>query len=78
MVGVLVPLPGGVGVEGSLLGALVLAGAPLTAALATAVIIYRVVGYWAVALAGAVAAAAMTRRPVGWCLGGDGYAAGNR
>lgn len=39
-----------------------LAGAPLTVTLATAVIVYRVVGYWAVILAGAVAAAAMTRR----------------
>jgi uncharacterized membrane protein YbhN (UPF0104 family) len=55
--GGLVPLPGGLGgVEGGLLGS------PLTAALATAVIVYRVVGYWAVILAGAVAAAAMTRR----------------
>ena len=61
--GGLVPLPGGLGgVEGGLLGALALAGSPLTAALATAVIVYRVVGYWAVILAGAVAAAAMTRR----------------
>ena len=61
--GGLVPLPGGLGgVEGGLLGALALAGSPLTAALATAVIVYGVVGYWAVILAGAVAAAAMTRR----------------
>ena len=63
VVGSLVPLPGGLGgVEGGLLGALVLAGAPLTVALATAVIVYRMVGYWAVTLAGAVAATAMTRR----------------
>jgi uncharacterized membrane protein YbhN (UPF0104 family) len=84
-VGGLVPLPGGLGgVEGGLLGALALAGAPLTAALATAVIVYRVVGYWAVILAGAVAAAAMTSRrlrtpPVmlsGRRIGGDGHAAG--
>ena len=54
----LIPLPGGV--EGGLLGALVLAGAPLTAATATAITVYRVVGYWAVDVAGIVTTAAMT------------------
>ena len=85
--GSLVPLPGGLGgVEGGLFGALALAGSPLTAALATAVIVYRVVGYWTVTLAGTAAAAAMTRRRLrtspamlsGRRIGGDGHSAGNQ
>lgn len=60
--GGLVPLPGGLlGVEGGLLGAVVFAGAPVTAPLVSAVIVFRVVGYWAVALSGGVAAVTMTR-----------------
>ena len=61
----LVPLPGGLGgVEGGVLGALALTGThPATAM--TAVIIYRVAGYWAPGAAGAVVAAFLTRRRPG-------------
>jgi uncharacterized membrane protein YbhN (UPF0104 family) len=60
--GRLVPLPGGLGgMEGGVLGALALSGiAP--AAAATAVIVYRVAGYWAVGATGTAVAAALTRR----------------
>ena len=60
--GTLVPLPGGLGgVEGGALGALALSGThPATAV--GAVIVYRVARYWVPGAAGAVAAAALTRR----------------
>jgi putative heme transporter len=65
LAGRLVPLPGGLGgVEGGLLGALMLTGTPPAAATA-AVIIYRVAGYWAVGVTGAAVAAALARRPSG-------------
>ena len=58
----LVPLPGGLGgMEGGVLGALALTGTRPATAL-TAVIIYRVAGYWAPGAAGAAAAAVLTRR----------------
>jgi uncharacterized membrane protein YbhN (UPF0104 family) len=58
----LVPLPGGLGgMEGGVLGALALTGTHPATALA-AVIVYRVVGYWAPGAAGAVTAAVLTRR----------------
>jgi hypothetical protein len=58
----LVPLPGGLGgVEGGVLGALALTGTHPATAL-TAVIIYRVAGYWAPGAAGAITAAVLTRR----------------
>src|SRR5262249_13076961 len=58
----LVPLPGGLGgLEGGVLGALALIGTRPATAL-TAVIIYRVAGYWAPGTAGAVMAALLTRR----------------
>jgi uncharacterized membrane protein YbhN (UPF0104 family) len=58
----LVPLPGGLGgVEGGVLGALALTGTHPATAL-TAVIVYRVAGYWAPGTAGAVTAALLTRR----------------
>ena len=58
----LVPLPGGLGgLEGGVLGALALTGTRPATAL-TAVIIYRVAGYWAPGAAGAVTAAVLTRR----------------
>jgi len=60
----LVPLPGGLGgVEGGVLGALALTGTHPAAAL-TAVIVYRVAGYWAPGAAGAFTAALLTRRHV--------------
>ena len=58
----LVPLPGGLGgMEGGVLGALALTGTRPATAL-TAVIVYRVAGYWAPGAAGAVTAALLTRR----------------
>jgi hypothetical protein len=58
----LVPLPGGLGgIEGGVLGALALTGTHPATAL-TAVIVYRVAGYWAPGAAGAVTAAVLTRR----------------
>src|SRR6185312_8776052 len=58
----LVPLPGGLGgMEGGVLGALALTGTRPATAL-TAVIIYRVAGYWAPGAAGAITAAVLTRR----------------
>ena len=58
----LVPLPGGLGgMEGGVLGALALTGTRPATAL-TAVIVYRVAGYWAPGAAGAVTAAVLTRR----------------
>jgi hypothetical protein len=58
----LVPLPGGLGgVEGGVLGALALTGTHPATAL-TAVIIYRVTGYWTPGAAGAITAAVLTRR----------------
>jgi len=58
----LVPLPGGLGgMEGGVLGALALTGTHPATAL-TAVIVYRVAGYWAPGAAGAVTAAVLTRR----------------
>jgi uncharacterized membrane protein YbhN (UPF0104 family) len=58
----LVPLPGGLGgMEGGVLGALALTGTRPATAL-TAVIIYRVAGYWAPGAAGAVTAALLSRR----------------
>jgi hypothetical protein len=58
----LVPLPGGLGgMEGGVLGALALTGTHPATAL-TAVIIYRVAGYWAPGAAGAVTAALLSRR----------------
>jgi uncharacterized membrane protein YbhN (UPF0104 family) len=60
--GRLVPLPGGIGgVEGGMLGALTLTGTSPAAA-ATAVIVYRIAGYWALGAAGTTLAAAVTRR----------------
>jgi len=60
--GRLVPLPGGLGgVEGGMLGALTLTGAPPAAA-AAAVIVYRVAAHWALGAAGTTPAAALTRR----------------
>jgi uncharacterized membrane protein YbhN (UPF0104 family) len=60
--GRLVPLPGGLGgMEGGVLGALALTGTHPATAL-TAVIVYRVAGYWAPGAAGAVTAALLTRR----------------
>ncbi len=57
----LVPLPGGLGgMEGGVLGALALTGTHPATAL-TAVIVYRVAGYWAPGAAGAVTAAVLTR-----------------
>ena len=65
LAGRLVPLPGGLGgVEGGILGALTLTGTPPAAA-ATAVIIYRVAGCWAVGAAGTAVAAALARRSPG-------------
>jgi putative heme transporter len=62
LAGRLVPLPGGLGgVEGGLLGALTLTGTPPTA-VAAAVIVYRVAGYWAVGAAGTAVAATLARR----------------
>jgi uncharacterized membrane protein YbhN (UPF0104 family) len=62
LAGRLVPLPGGLGgVEGGVLAALALTGTPPAAA-ATAIIIYRVAGYWALGAAGAAAAAVLSRR----------------
>jgi uncharacterized membrane protein YbhN (UPF0104 family) len=56
-----VPLPGGLGgMEGGVLGALALTGTHPATAL-TAVIVYRVAGYWAPGAAGAVTAAVLTR-----------------
>jgi uncharacterized membrane protein YbhN (UPF0104 family) len=58
----LVPLSGGLGgMEGGVLGALALTGTHPATAL-TAVIVYRVAGYWAPGAAGAVTAALLTRR----------------
>jgi uncharacterized membrane protein YbhN (UPF0104 family) len=58
----LVPLPGGLGgIEGGVLGALALTGTHPATAL-TAVIIYRVAGYWAPGAAGTITAAVLTRR----------------
>jgi uncharacterized membrane protein YbhN (UPF0104 family) len=58
----LVPLPGGLGgMEGGVLGALALTGTHPATAL-TAVIVYRVAGYWAPGAAGAATAALLTRR----------------
>ena len=58
----LVPLPGGLGgMEGGVLGALALTGTRPATAL-TAVIVYRVAGYWAPGAAGAITAALLTRR----------------
>jgi uncharacterized membrane protein YbhN (UPF0104 family) len=58
----LVPLPGGLGgMEGGVLGALALTGTRPATAL-TAVIVYRVAGYWVPGAAGAVTAALLTRR----------------
>jgi hypothetical protein len=58
----LVPLPGGLGgMEGGVLGALALIGTRPATAL-TAVIVYRVAGYWAPGAAGAITAAVLTRR----------------
>ena len=55
-------VPGGLGgVEGGVLGALALTGTRPATAL-TAVIIYRVAGYWAPGVAGAITAAVLTRR----------------
>src|SRR5262249_35278777 len=57
----LMPLPGGLGgVEGGVLGALALTGTHPGTAM-TAVIVYRVAGYWAPGAAGAVTAAVLTR-----------------
>ena len=62
MAGRFVPLPGGMGgVEGGALGALILSGIAPGAA-AAAVILYRVVGYWAVGAAGIAVAATLARR----------------
>ena len=62
----LVPLPGGLGgMEGGVLGALALTGTHPATAL-TAVIVYRVAGYWAPGAAGAVTAALLTRRHPAW------------
>ncbi len=56
------PLPGGLGgVEGGVLGALALAGTHPASA-ASAVLVYRVAGYWAPGAVGAVAAAVLTWR----------------
>jgi hypothetical protein len=57
--GRLVPLPGGLG---GVLGALALAGTHPAAAV-SAVIVYRVAGYWTPSAVGAVASALLTRRP---------------
>jgi uncharacterized membrane protein YbhN (UPF0104 family) len=58
----LMPLPRGLGgLEGGVLGALALTGTDPATAL-TAVIVYRVAGYWAPGAAGAVTAAVLTRR----------------
>ena len=60
--GRLVPLPGGLGgMEGGVLGALAFTGTHTATAL-TAVIVYRVVGYWAPGAVGAATAALLTRR----------------
>lgn len=65
LAGRLVPLPGGIGgVEGGVLGALTLTGTSPAAA-GAAVIIYQVLGYWAVGAAGTAMAAALARRPQG-------------
>ena len=62
LAGRLVPLPGGLGgVEGGVLGALMLTGTPAAAA-AAAVIAYRVTGCWAVGATGAAVAAGLARR----------------
>jgi hypothetical protein len=58
----LVPLPGGLGgAEGGVLGALALTGTRPATTL-TAVIVYRVAGFWAPGAAGAITAALLTRR----------------
>ncbi|MCU1427839.1 MAG: hypothetical protein JWL83_1839 [Actinomycetia bacterium] len=60
--GSLVPLPGGLGVvEGGLVGALVATGTSAGHALAAAVV-YRVVAYWGVALAGGIVLLVSARR----------------
>ena len=60
--GSLSPLPAGIGVvEGGLVGAFSLAGVPAGNAF-VATVIYRVIGYWAVAGLGAVIVLAMSRR----------------
>ena len=62
LAGRLVPLPGGLGgVEGGVLGALMLTGTPAAAA-AAAVIAHRVTGCWAVGATGAAVAAGLARR----------------
>jgi Lysylphosphatidylglycerol synthase TM region/SPW repeat len=58
----LVPLPGGLGgIEGGVLGALALTGTHPATAL-TAVIVYRIAGYWAPGAVGAATAALLTCR----------------
>jgi uncharacterized membrane protein YbhN (UPF0104 family) len=62
LAGRLVPLPGGLGgVEGGVLGGLMLTGIPPAAA-AAAVLVYRVAGYWAVGTAGTAVAVTFARR----------------
>jgi len=62
LAGRLVPLPGGLGgVEGGVLGGLMLTGTPPAAA-AAAVLVYRVAGYWAVGTAGTAMAVTLARR----------------
>jgi uncharacterized membrane protein YbhN (UPF0104 family) len=59
--GGLLPLPGGIGgIDGGLIGTLVVYGAP-AAATAAAVLLYRVVLFWLPLLAGAVAFASLRR-----------------
>jgi uncharacterized protein (TIRG00374 family) len=59
--GGLLPLPGGVGgIDGGLIGALVVYGAP-AATTAAAVLIYRVILFWLPLLGGAIAFAALKR-----------------
>ncbi len=59
--GSVVPLPGGLGgVEGGLVGALVATGTPTGHTLAAAVV-YRVVAYWGMALAGGIVLLVMAR-----------------
>ena len=78
LAGRLVPLPGGMGgLEGGMLGALTLTGMTPAAA-ATAVIIYRVAGCWAVGAAGTAVAAALARRPPRAARAGTGTHPGSR
>jgi uncharacterized protein (TIRG00374 family) len=59
--GGLLPLPGGIGgIDGGLIGTLVVYGAPAAAA-ATAVLAYRVVLFWVPLVGGAIAFAALRR-----------------